>query len=425
MPPPPTAAAVQRIIWAEPDEATRHALAPLLQSLWAELIQVGTGQEILDVCKRSRGDLLIVSSSYPHLDYRSLVRVLCRHPDTCWMSVIIVNPPGMDPHRAARLEGLEVDDILDQPLVPAAFLEAVNDALASAAGRRQVLCAMDPQKTPHTHHVEGNNALLRRRVRCPFHQEEIPVDRYILRAGKLVTEISFFDLPIYRSAARGADFVNFHLLHIAVCPKCLFATNEPTYWADPHETKLKMVQHNPLTKKLILDSHAERLAIARNLSPHFFDHQRTMHDAIVAHELAIATSKTIHQANKYTMPIELLRIANYHLRLAHLYELEQDPEARETSARAAMEWLRKAYLILDGPALYKAIYQIVALCITTGDDRAAYQYLSRMAEFARDPKISRDDKIQIDRYLPRLKKAWEDREDHRDFVHPEEAPEAA
>jgi hypothetical protein len=63
--------------------------------------------------------------------------------------------------------------------------------------------------------------------------------------------------------------------------------------------------------------------------------------------------------------------------------------------------------------LFKTTYQLVAIAISTGDDRAAYQYIGSLTEIERDPATPRDDRAALDRYLARCRRAWEDRGDHR------------
>jgi uncharacterized protein (DUF2225 family) len=259
--------------------------------------------------------------------------------------------------------------------------------------------------------VEGNSSLLQRRVGCPFHDKPVPFDRYILRTGKILTDISLFDLPVYKSPMAGMDFVNFHLLNIAVCPKCFFATNNPAYLidpgADPHE-------HTPATRKAIIDGTPARAAMAAKLGSDFFNEHRTAADAIVAYQLAIRCGETIFACNKSSLPFELLRLGNYHLRLAHLYELQNPAdERREAHLTQALEWLKQGFTVLDPPALYKATYQVVAIAIALGDDRGAYPYLARMKEMRAEPTLDRTHASMLERFAGRAINVWENRDYHR------------
>jgi hypothetical protein len=55
----------------------------------------------------------------------------------------------------------------------------------------------------------------------------------------------------------------------------------------------------------------------------------------------------------------------------------------------------------------------MALAIFFGEDRVAYQYLSKINEFLKSGTLSDTDRAAALRYLPRCQKAWEDRDDHR------------
>jgi hypothetical protein len=154
--------------------------------------------------------------------------------------------------------------------------------------------------------------------------------------------------------------------------------------------------------------------MAPGLDAGFFSESRTAAQALVAYALAIDSSRTIYESNRYAMPIELLRLANHHLRLMQLHELLKSPAATlETHAREAGEWLKKAFPLLEGPALCKTIYQLVAVALWLGEDKAAYQYMSRLGELEREPSLAREHKALIERFHARCKAAWEDRDLHR------------
>jgi len=416
-----TSGPVGRLIWAEPDEAVRRVTAPLLQGLATQTVQLTPETNLLEACKKHRGDLLIVSAAWPGLDFGSFSKILSRHPDTHSMSIMVTVPQGTDPSKVSRMQNGTIRDVLLHPILAPVLVERTRTLLRDAAARRELLSGGDQDRKSTTFHIEDNNSLLRRHVACPFHLVPAHLDRYILRTGKIATELSFFDIPQYGAPARGADAINFHFLHIAVCPQCYFATNEPTYWSDPHETKLQMHTFPPATQAIVAGGTERRKALAAGASDRFFTVRRTLDDAIILHRLAIDSAITIYEANKYVLPIEVLRIANYYVRLAHLYELCDDATAREQAAREAIDWLTKGFLFLEGAALCKAIYQLVALNISTGDDRAAFQYITRINEIAKEAATTEEDKATIARYVPRLKSIWEDRDMHRYFVPPEEA----
>lgn len=403
-----------RVMIALRDTRIQESIEQCLVRLGWDCAFQNSGAGLVDAIKQDLPDVVVMASDLPQVDVGSCIRIINRYPDTRSVVFILVCPMSTDRSHLERLKQLGVLQIFLPPLSSAIVAKSVVEAFQLSLQLKEKYGLKKIIRTPATRHVPGNNSLLVREITCPFHKERVPLDRYILRTGRIETETSFFDLPVYKAATRGADYIDHHLLSVAVCPVCLFASNNPAYFRDPGEKSIKPVEYTPQTLAAIQADTSVRQQIAGSLPKTFFTHERSRQQAIIANKLAIHCSQQLYEHNKYTLPIEMLRLANHHLRQAMLMEsLGNAPELLDVEQRAAFEWLKKSFLMLQGPALFKTIYQLVALAIWFGEDKAAFQYIARMGEILNDPATPAADKAAIERYLPRCKLAWEDRDSHR------------
>jgi CheY-like chemotaxis protein len=402
------------VLVAETSTERRKALAKLLQGQGFGVIDCFVGPDVIPLAKEHQPDVCFLDVGMKRLDAGECARVLGRYEGTRSVTVVITCPPEISAARLGHLESSGASCVLVRPLTSDGLLKAFHQALEESHERKLRFRQAESRKLSTTRHVDGHNSLLARRLECPFHETPVPVEHFVLRTGKILTDTNFFDLPVYKSPIAGADYVDYHLLGVAACPRCLFATNNPEHFIDPANRKAKSSAHPAGTKRVIAQAAGARLQLAGELPPDFFTHRRGVASAILSYELGIVSSKTLIERDRQSHAFELLRLGNYYLRLAYLHG---KTSAAEATVRAdydsAADWLREAFTILDGAPLYKSIYQLVALGIATGDDRGAYQYLSRLSELEREPLDSLPDRPALDRYLARCRRAWEDRGDHR------------
>ncbi len=417
-----------RVLLALVNDREQLAVEQVLNQEGFEVTVCPLERDVVEHAKELIPDLLLIDGDRPDTDLGSVSRILSRFHATRALSIIIVVPANVDRIRIERLRATNPFSILIRPLTYATIAQTARAAQANVLRIKQELGMITEQSSSTTRHAPGNNSLLIHQVTCAFHDEPVTLDRYVLRAGRIETEINFFDIPVYTAPTRGADFVDFNLLTVTVCPQCLFASNDPAHFDDPAERSVKPIEYTAQTISAIRGRTDVRRSIANGLSADFFTDKRSPLEAIVAFELAIDCSTTMYNCNKYTMPIELLRLANYHLRLMLLRQsLGATAQDIDAHAVAALDWLKQGFLLLEGPPLYKTIYQLVALSIWLHQDRAAHQYMSRLVELSRQPDISRVNQGLIERYDTRCKTAWEDRDLHRSPIAtpPESEAEAA
>ncbi len=370
---------------------------------------------MLESAKQHVPDVVFLDIELPRIEVGKIVRILNRFPDTRAAVFILLAPGGTDKLKIRKLRSLECFDIFQRPLTCARITQGVEQAVRWSRELRQMYGMEDRNAKRHTQHVNTNNSLLVREVYCPFHKAPEPLDRFILRTGRIITEANLFDLPVYTTASKGADFINYHLLNVMVCPRCLFASNDPSHFIDPGQKEDKQPQFSPPTIKAIEGSLDQREAIAGDLAEGFFTEERDIEGALKSIRLGIASSLVLNEMNKTRMNVELLRVANYHLRLAHFAEeLKQEQQAIDGHLKDALDWLEKAFGLLEGAQLYKCAYQLIAACVYFGDDNNAHRFLSRLVEIERDPtRMFEEGRGMLDRFLGRAKQLWSDRNEHR------------
>ncbi|GEM_PF-3150293 len=409
-----TTSAAPRALLALVNAAEQMAVEQVLKQEGFEVGLCRVGSHLIEDTKHFVPDLLLIDADRPDTDLASISRILNRYYATRAVVMVLVVPASVERHRIERLRLADPFAILARPLTYAILAQTAREALERSDELKKEHGLQRPQAPSTTRHVPENNSLLVHEVTCRFHDEPVKLDRYVLRSGRVETELNFFDIPVYKKAARGADFVDFNLLNVTVCPQCLFASNDPSHFDDPAERDVKPVEFTPQTRSAVTGRIDVRRSLAAGLTQSFFTHERTRPQALVAFELAIDSAKTIYECNKYTMPLELLRLANYHLRLVQLHQDMGAPGDKiEAHTSQAIDWLKQAFLLLEGPALFKTIYQLVATSIWTYADHAAHQYMSRLQELEREPNLPKQVKAAAERYLARCKTAWEDRDLHR------------
>lgn len=369
------------------------------------------GAHLVELAKRESPAMVFIDAEMPGVDAARTARILRRCRETAATRFIACHGSEVAESLVDTLQAAGVKLRLVRPLSRDAVMGAIDQAMKE----HEVLRAALPpawSRTVHTQRVESNNSLLVRDVCCPFHDDPVQLQRYILRTGQIVTEVDYFDLTVYKAPARkDIDFVDFNLLAVMVCPSCWFATNDPGYLIDRTEGARRHVIA-PGTKNAILADQPNREQIAQAATELMFSEQRPVDQAIVAYRLAVESSLVIREQNRYGLPIESLRLANYHLRLRRLLQ-QTGHSDYEAECEPALKWLTEAFSTVDAPGLFKAAYQLVALSIRNGDNRTAFQYIARLKEMQQDVTLDKSIRNGAERYLNRCQSIWEDRDLHR------------
>lgn len=387
---------------------------------------------LLEEAKRLSPAVILIDTTLPGLDVGKLTRVFARNPSTAGSAVALLVPADATSRATRQLRELDTFSLLLRPLTCAAIRETCRNAALFAEESARTRKSQEGGRGSNRH-VAGCNALLRRELTCPFHSFGVKVNYYQLRAGKVYADTDLFDIPLYRQAARDGDFVDYNLAGLAICPDCFFATNDPNYFEDPatpatptnpaatteYGGNRNAYRIDPATRGKIAKTSGFRAMtvhdrLGDSAKSSFFSYSRSPEEALVAYELAIASSKALHEVAPVRRSIELLRIGNYELRRALILNANGYPTADvRHHRRSAIDWLARVFEECKGVAMYKAAYQLLALQVYLDDDKAAFPYLNALKEQSRLSRRDQEDPAMLERYLRRAETVWRDRDDYR------------
>ncbi len=427
------------MIVATGNAAEVAALQQVLSLDGAEAEVVTEGRAVLDLAKKREPQAVMIDASLNGLDLGHVSRVLARHPSTSATAVVVLAPADADEAAIRRLKAIESFSLVRRPLTCSTIRETFRSAVAyarKAAAERDAASA----KPGSSKLVRGCDTLLRRSISCPFHSFGVPVDHFQLRAGKIYSETDIFDQPVYKKAARDADFVDYNLVAVSVCRECFFASNDPNYFEDDARGMATVRDRgegvgraayriDSLTRGEISNAAGHRGLLAfdrlgREPDASFFGHTRTPEEALIVYELASASSRLLYTSAPVRRSGELLRLGGYELRRASLHAQLQHPvEVVAKHRRAAAKWLAKAFGECKGAAMYKAAYQVLAVHISLGTDASGFPYLQALKDQARLSRRDQDDPVALEKFLRRAQNLWADRSMHR--MTPTDAKKAA
>lgn len=403
------------VLVIQPTGAGRSIASESLAASGVRVVEQFRVERIADQALASRADLLVIDLDTTGLDAVATIRILRRHPGTRDLPVLLACLPTYNRERLRELVSLGVQGVLVKPVASETFLQKAAATLNSRPGAAGNVAAKSA--SPYeARHVEGNNAILVKGVLCPFHDEECVINYYTLRSGKVETDVDFFDITVYKAAAKGCDFINHHLLAVMVCPICHFASNHPNYFIQPGDRR---AARSEFVKGLIERMNAslpERKAIAKGSRETLYNERRTPMEAVVSYHLALQASRTMLTFDAGGFSHELLRAANYHLRLAQLHAdpaLKLPPPNGIDHHREALDLLKQAFSVLEGGNLARATYQLVAAAIHLGDDKVARAHMERLKAMEAEGGLNPEDQGVHQRYLARCQEAWTDRDMHR------------
>lgn len=396
---------------AAADECARITMAEALLPHGLQVTEISKAGEILAQVQRVRPRVAVLDTDLGPRDVLSLTRMLRRNPQTHNVGLVIVYPAEMDPITVKEYLTAGAFAVVPKPLDEESFCRKIQGMLALST---HVAGTHDEPPEKDTKHCPTNSSLLMQRIACPLHAEEKPLYHYVLRSGKVLTELNFFDVPLYTAAVRDATYVNYHLLAVTVCPTCFFASNNPACFLPPGRPRTERDPFDEATKNTLFHGAALRRELCPHPTPTFFTEQRSPEQALAAYCAAIRTSQQLHECSPQAFPLEPARIGNYHLRLALLAEQSGATRtAIDAHHEQALEWLKKAYLYVQGAAFYRNAYQVVALAIYLGQDAVAYPYLTRLRELAHTATMPAEEQGTLQRYLAACHRDWENRDAHR------------
>ncbi|MGA3068430.1 MAG: response regulator [Tepidisphaeraceae bacterium] len=393
-----------RVLLTEVTEARRGVIAAVLQERGHDVANCADSEAVMRRAKTVTPDVVILDVELPHGQPEQCLRALKRCYQTSSVSIVLACPKGFDRRRLAELIQEGGSAILTKPYTRQQLLEIVQAAIERARTlRADMAIELGAQSVP-SQRVESNNSLFSRPIFCVMHNDRPQLTRYLLRPGSVAVESDYFGLPNYKPVGSGHDPVDFNLLSVMVCPKCLFASAHAGYFLDPADRKARRHHVDSATLRALEANAAFRQELFAKHSPEFFSEKRNAGDARLALELAVRCSNILHDQNRFSLSMELLRLGNYHLSLAKLSE-ESDPAAARKHRMTAVDPLKRAISVLGGAGRAKAAHQLVALGAALGDPIMARHYLTLLADLEADAPLTEKEEIQP--YLQRARDAME------------------
>ena len=353
-------------------------------------------------------DVLLLDGEMDRGRLMTALRVLGRNPDTRAVVTLLVGSP-----KRAEREGLrlfDAFDILARPLGREKVLAAVARA-AAWAGELREMFGLRGQGAGTSRKVEGCDAILARPVGCPFHDPPALCQMFVLRTGKIAAEVGLCDIPTYTHAVGGGDFIDYNRVSVTVCPKCLFASAAEGDFVDLRDgadPAAGLAQFKPEAHEAIGRGGEARQLLCGDVGPTMFGHARTAEEAATAHRLAAHCAQALWRSNTQRMSRFACQAADAYMTAAML---EGRADVVRLVQLEARDLLVEAVAHVDGPALPRAMFQLVALGALLDDDRSAFDYMRAL-----DDLRGKGDARLIaaaDRYYNRAKRIWTDRTFHR------------
>jgi uncharacterized protein (DUF2225 family) len=233
---------------------------------------------------------------------------------------------------------------------------------------------------------------------------------YELRAKSQQILKNKFLVPHYEGTGEYRT-MDYTLIAVTVCPRCLFASPDKKDWTRPEE-KSQLPNNVIMT---LQEKIGERKAILKTVTDvkNYFVRPRSTDAALVSYQLAMARARV---EAWYEQAYALYKLGAYALRIAKIIK-DMEEDNRE-ALREALGFLEEAFRTSNCPSEeieMQVIYTIVALNLKLGDQKKANSFIgvftnlhnSRVQEMKDDPKLQL---IIIDKWSEKAKYLWEDRD---------------
>ncbi|MBI4577064.1 MAG: DUF2225 domain-containing protein [Planctomycetes bacterium] len=258
---------------------------------------------------------------------------------------------------------------------------------------------------------DSRPSLLEKELRCHLHDDGPSFLGYLLKANTQVIDTNPFDVPVYKGPAPGRRHCNYLLMEVHVCPTCHFASNDFNHFRDTKKkTTTRPAEFSQKARKALEDHRPRRAEMVKEAGPSLLVGEgRTPEDAVHAHLLAASCAETIHSQHPETQPLVLVRAANYYLKAAQLCA-ELDALSREEAfLKKGRELLDKVYPQVQGPNLYKVMFQLMVLQLAFGDETSGSKLFGSFRKM-QSGGVPANEQPFLTPYLNRAQQAWEGRE---------------
>ena len=258
------------------------------------------------------------------------------------------------------------------------------------------------------------------KLKCPVCNKDL-ITGYDLRAKSQQITQNRFLVPSYERT-QGYDAVDYSLLAVTVCPRCLFASPDKKdfirkQFSVPDEVKSQIPSQIIMTFQERIGERKALLSSTTDYESHF-SRPRSYEAAIDSYKLALSRAKA---EAWHGQPYSCYKLGSYALRIGKIMKDNNIDDSEVL--KDALGYFCDAFRTSNCPSEdleLQTIYLIVALYLRLGDFKKAHSYIAvftnlknnRLGEMRTDPKLNT---IAMDRWADRAKFLWEEREDPQLF----------
>ncbi|NLD99099.1 MAG: DUF2225 domain-containing protein, partial [Fibrobacter sp.] len=255
----------------------------------------------------------------------------------------------------------------------------------------------------HQEETLGEDPIFEIKLKCPVCNQD-NITSYELRAKSQQVVQNRFLVPVYTGAA-GFKTVDYNLIAVTVCPRCLFASPDKKDFvrqeSSNHDEIKSQLGHNVIMT--LQEKIGERKAILKTVTDfnNYFKRPRFGEPAIDSYKLAIARAKV---EAWYEQPYSYYKLGAYCLKAAKILKDEGNDNTEQL--QDALKYYEEAFRTSNCPLEeieMQVIYVLVALYLKLGDQKKANSYIgvytnlhnSRVEEMRMNPRLNT---ITIDRW---------------------------
>ena len=230
----------------------------------------------------------------------------------------------------------------------------------------------------------SNKSLLGAYVQCRIcGKKNVPF--WMLRSKSMNTRNNLFGIPVYHKAKTGKEFCDFNLNQVAVCPQCLFASNQVDCFKKQSGSKgaaaLFDVQTFGINWNKSLPIREQILGSKRGWLK---KDNRSPDQAILSYELALMTSDHLASTTKDELSIEhQRRSVSYLLIQAELLMNKGEREKAETCIGEVEKRLEGLFSNLSGAPVIRSAFVLAITKIYLKKYDEAGDYLNFLKNFDR------------------------------------------
>ena len=254
------------------------------------------------------------------------------------------------------------------------------------------------------------------KVKCPI-CNQADITCYELKAKSLTTKADRFMIPRYEGV-KGFKSLNFSLISVTVCPRCLFASPDKKdfiTFSIQARTENKS-QLGPFLIEEIRKRENERKTMLEGITDYaaYFTYPRKVESGVASYKMAI--NRALAEASLEN-PLSLYKAGMYSLKIALIMrDLGKDDEE---ICKKAVAYLSKSFRASEvkTPELeYQLVYTVCALFLRLGEQTQCQAFMGVLDKKRGElDKLAKEDPsvntALIDKWIEKSKDMWTDRED--------------